>query len=129
MIIDSSKKAFALLPPIQNTNQEQFSAMYLDLGLKLICSKVLFLGSKDSCEVRFSKIIQNYYLANANSIIIAHNHPSKNCLPSDNDVYFTKQLKTICETLEIKLIDHIVYTTDSYFSFYDENLLLVSKII
>lgn len=129
MTINSSKKAYEYLRPLYNHNEEEFRVFYLRSDLKLIICKILFLGSKDKCEVRYSTIIKNYFLSQASAIIIAHNHPSQNCLPSENDILFTKHLKSLCDTLEIKLIDHLVYCQNDYFSFYDEKLLLISKLI
>lgn len=59
----------------------------------------------------------------ASGIIVAHNHPSGNLSPSQSDIDLTKKLKEAGKFLEIKLLDHIIYTVEGYFSFADEGLL------
>lgn len=57
------------------------------------------------------------------NILICHNHPSGNTKPSEQDKNITKKVKTALEALDCKLIDHIIITKDSYYSFLDNKLL------
>jgi len=59
----------------------------------------------------------------ASGIIVCHNHPSGNTRPSDADRKVTEKLKQAATLLEISLLDHVILTEDSYFSFADEGLL------
>lgn len=59
----------------------------------------------------------------ATSIILAHNHPSGNLTPSEPDIYLTNRLKEGGRLLEIEVLDHIILTNESYYSFADEGLL------
>lgn len=59
----------------------------------------------------------------ASSIILCHNHPSGNLAPSEQDKALTKKLQQAGAMLDIPVIDHIIYTDESYFSFADEGLL------
>jgi DNA repair protein RadC len=59
----------------------------------------------------------------ATSLIFAHNHPSGNLEPSDADKRITRQLKEAAAIMEIPVIDHLIVTQSSYFSFADEGLL------
>lgn len=68
-------------------------------------------------------VFQAAILANASSIILAHNHPSGNLKPSQADRNLTKKLKAAAELLDIELLDHLILTEESYFSFADEGLL------
>ena len=68
-------------------------------------------------------IFQVALKANASSVILCHNHPSGNTKPSDNDIQLTKKLKKAGEFLELNVLDHLIITPDSYFSFADESLL------
>tara|TARA_R110002050_G_scaffold107585_3_gene218102 strand:- start:747 stop:1202 length:456 start_codon:yes stop_codon:yes gene_type:complete len=54
-------------------------------------------------------------------MILAHNHPSGTLKPSQADISLTKKLKDAGELLDIKVLDHLIVTTESYFSFADEN--------
>jgi len=57
---------------------------------------------------------------NATSIILAHNHPSTNLKPSENDISLTKKVKEGAEILGLNLLDHLIITKSSYYSFSDD---------
>ena len=57
------------------------------------------------------------------SLILTHNHPSGNLRPSEADKQLTQKLKTAAESLDIKILDHIIVTEKSYFSFADDGIL------
>jgi DNA repair protein RadC len=59
----------------------------------------------------------------ASAIIIAHNHPSGNLKASKADIDLTNKIKLAGDTLEINLLDHIIMTEDSYYSFADDALI------
>jgi len=59
----------------------------------------------------------------ASSIILGHNHPSGNIKPSESDIRLTQKLKKAGSSLDLPVLDHLIITTDSYFSFADEGLL------
>ncbi|MGC3947998.1 MAG: JAB domain-containing protein [Chryseolinea sp.] len=61
--------------------------------------------------------------AGASGIILAHNHPSGNLTPSQADIQLTKKLKDGACLLEIQLLDHVILTSEGYFSFADDGLL------
>lgn len=60
---------------------------------------------------------------NATSIVLIHNHPSGNLNPSEQDKVITKKLKNACEVLDLTLLDHLIITKHSYYSFSDSGLL------
>ena len=68
-------------------------------------------------------IFQVALLSNSTSIIVAHNHPSGNLNPSLADFEMTEKIKSAGKFLDIPLLDHIIITKDSYFSFADEGKL------
>ena len=67
----------------------------------------------------FKKAIELY----ATAIILCHNHPSGKLQPSNADKLITSKLKNAGETLDIKVLDHLIITENAYFSFADENLM------
>ena len=73
--------------------------------------------------VSIRSIFSRAILCNANSIIVAHNHPSGIVKPSHEDISITRRIKEASEILDIKLIDHIIIGEDSYYSFKNEGLL------
>lgn len=68
-------------------------------------------------------ILQFALLSNATTLIIAHNHPSGNITPSRQDEELTKKIKTAASYFDIRLLDHIIVTSESYYSFADEGIL------
>ena len=58
--------------------------------------------------------------ANTSSIIVAHNHPSGNLKPSENDLRLTRRIKEGAKLLDITLLDHVIVTKDTYYSFADD---------
>ena len=59
----------------------------------------------------------------ASGVILAHNHPSGNPKPSRQDIQLTQKMKEAGKTLDIPLLDHLIFTDNGYFSFIDENML------
>ncbi|GAL86822.1 hypothetical protein MYP_4052 [Sporocytophaga myxococcoides] len=68
-------------------------------------------------------IFQTALLSNASGIILAHNHPSGNIYPSEPDIQLTKKMKEAGKVLEIPVLDHIIITSENYYSFADEGKL------
>ncbi len=70
------------------------------------------------------RIIAKYAIeALATGVIAAHNHPSGNLKPSDNDIAITKKIKDALNILDIQLYDHVLLTKEGYFSFGNNNLM------
>jgi DNA repair protein RadC len=70
------------------------------------------------------KIVLKYLIDSlASGLIIAHNHPSGVLKPSDEDIKITKQIAELCKLLETTLLDHVILTTDSFYSFADNGKL------
>ena len=68
-------------------------------------------------------VFQAALKANAQSIVLCHNHPSGNCSPSEADIQLTKRIKEAGKILELTLLDHIVITKNSYYSFADVGMI------
>lgn len=77
-------------------------------------------GGTDQTVIDPKLIVGAALKMGASGIIISHNHPSGNRLPSSHDRDVTKKIKQGCSYFGILLLDHIIVTTDSYYSFGDE---------
>ena len=108
--------------------QEYFYAVYLDTKKTIIKDKLLFIGTVNYSLVHPREVFKEAYLTGASAIILVHNHPSGNVIPSINDLDTTKKLKEISDVMGIKLVDHIIVGKDKYYSFI-ENGDLWKKII
>ena len=103
--------------------QEYFYCIYVDNKSKYIDKKCLFIGTINSSVVHPREVFKEAYLLSASGIICIHNHPSGDVTPSKEDINLTKKLKEISIIHGIKLIDHIIIGNDSYFSFFDNNMI------
>ncbi len=101
--------------------QEYFYCLYLDNNNKLIEDKLLFIGTLNKSNVHPREIFKYAYLNNSNKIILVHNHPSNNILPSKEDILFTKNIIEIGKLQDINVIDHLIIGNNNYYSFYDNN--------
>lgn len=102
--------------------QEYFYAIYLDQHKKLIDKKLLFKGTLNKSLVHPREIFKEAYLASAAYIICVHNHPSGNVIPSQDDINITNNLMKIGYIQGIPVLDHIIISSNNYFSFYENNV-------
>lgn len=80
-------------------------------------------GGTSGCIADPKVIFQIALKSNSSSVIVAHNHPSGNINPSNSDKELTKKLRSAGSFLDIPVLDHIILTSESYFSFADEGLI------
>ena len=81
------------------------------------------MGTVDRSLVHPREVFKNAYLCSASSFICLHNHPSGDIIPSKADIELTETLIEIGRIQGINLIDHIILSDDSYFSFFDNHLM------
>ncbi len=102
---------------LKDKNQEHFYVVYLDIRNRIIKDKLLFIGTANYSTIHPRDIFKEAYLNGAISIVVIHNHPSGEVLPSKNDLETTKQLVAVGNLLGIKVIDHIIIGESKYYSF------------
>ena len=96
----------------------------LNQANKLIGYTTISEGGLTSTIVDVRVVMQTALVSNATAIILAHNHPSGNTRPSGQDDSLTRKIKSACELMDIRLLDHIIVTPyDSYYSYNDEGRL------
>ncbi|MBD9085127.1 JAB domain-containing protein [bacterium] len=108
---------------LQDKTQEYFYAIYLDQAKTIIQDKLLFIGTINYSLVHPRDIFKEAYLLSASSIIIVHNHPTGNVLPSQNDIDTTNNLVKVGSLLGIKVIDHIIIGSHHYYSFFENGCI------
>lgn len=122
--ITSSNSVFELMQPvIGELPHEEFWIIYLNNSNKVIQQMQLSKGGITSTLVDVRLALKNALEVGATAIILCHNHPSGNLSPSGSDKQLTQKLKTASESLDIKILDHLIVTEKSYFSFADEGIL------
>ena len=122
--ITSSKSVFELMQPIIGDLQhEEFWIVYLNNSNKVIQKTQLSKGGITGTLVDVRLVLKNALEVGALGLILAHNHPSGTLKPSEADKNITQKLKTAAQSLDIKVLDHLIITEKAYFSFADENVL------
>ena len=107
----------------KDKKQEYFYCIYLDNAKKIIKEKLLFIGTINYSIVHPREVFKEAYMLSASAIICVHNHPSNNLSPSANDIEITKRLIEIGSILDIKIVDHLIIGSNSYFSFLENDLI------
>lgn len=119
-----SKQAFDLLKDmLQNENQENLVCIYLNNNSELISIKTITVGSITNTVFNPKDILKWALKYSAVAIIIAHNHPSGNVMPSKEDVIVTKNIVQAAQLLDIVVIDHIIIGKNKYYSFLENKKL------
>ena len=124
--ITNSLGAANLLRKSYNENtiecQEEVVVLFLDNANHVIGLQKLSKGGVSSTVVDTRLILSVALKSLASSIILSHNHPSGNLVPSEVDKKITQQLKDACKLLEITFLDHIIIAPGTgYYSFTDDN--------
>jgi len=122
--ITSSTDAYNLLKSVLiDLPHEEFWVIFLNRANRVIKLKRISMGGV-SGTVADVKIIFKEGIENlASGMILAHNHPSGNLNPSEQDIRLTKKMKESGVILDIPVLDHIIFTEQSYYSFADEAML------
>lgn len=122
--ITCSKDVFDILRPIiGDLEHEEFWVLFLNNANKVIQKKQISIGGKTGTLVDARIVFRLALEYGATAIVIGHNHPSGALHPSQSDKKLTSKLKAAGQTLDIGLLDHLVITEKSYFSFADESIL------
>ena len=106
---------------LSNKTQEYFYAIYLDTKKRIIKDKLLFIGTINYSLVHPREVFKEAYTTLASSIILIHNHPTGDVIPSKNDIDTTHKLKEIGDLMGISIIFHIIIGKDKYHSFFKNN--------
>jgi DNA repair protein RadC len=94
-----------------NEDRESFLVLHLDARLHITDVDRVSKGSIDGVEVHPREVFKAALLNNAKGIVLAHNHPSGNSIPSRQDIELTKRLKEVGELVGIPVYDHVVVTS------------------
>ena len=121
--ITSAKDVYDELKEYHNKKQEYFLCLYLDGANHLIQTKVITIGILNQSLVHPREVFSYAIEKRCASIIVAHNHPSGLLEASNEDINVTKRLKESSKILGIELLDHLIITSDGYFSFKEEGVL------
>jgi len=101
-----------LLMCMRDYAKEVFACLFLDTKNRVIEFEELFVGSLHNAEVHPREVVKQALKHNANSVILAHNHPSGDCKPSQSDIEITHTLRDALSLMDIKVLDHLIIGDD-----------------
>jgi DNA repair protein RadC len=120
---NSQQVADHLVILLEGKKRETFVVMYLNQRNALIDSEVIFEGTVNHAVVYPREIVKSALLKDSSAIICGHNHPSGAVKPSSDDQAITRKIKEACDTIDVRLLDHIIIANGEFFSFADSGLL------
>jgi len=123
--ISGSRDAYEIVMPIWDDLEyrESFAILLLNRANRVLGIANISSGGLSGTVADPKVIFQHALKANASSIILLHNHPSGNTQPSEADITLTRKMKECGKFLDLPVLDHLIVTTDGYFSFANEGLI------
>lgn len=122
--VRTSRDAYqAIAPLLADLPQEQFWILLLNRANRIIGRQMISAGGISGTVVDAKVIFKKALEVSASSIVLCHNHPSGNAVPSQADIDITRKLKTAGTTLDITVLDHLIVCDQAYYSFADEGKL------
>lgn len=125
--IKSSKDCYRLLLQTWDKNRiefvEQFKVILMNRAQRVLGIYEMSTGGVSGTVADPKLVFIAALKANACNLILSHNHPSGNLRPSRGDEELTSKIKEAGKFLDIQVSDHIIVTSEGYFSFADEGLL------
>ncbi len=103
-----------VLTPFDQT--EHFHAVFLDETQSFVGDAPLGRRGLDKLSFRMRDLFSEALSMDAKGLVVAHNHPSGRCRPSQFDIESTRRLKTTAKALDIDLLDHLIFTQDAVYS-------------
>ena len=107
-------------PTLQDSDVEEFWVLLMNQNHRLIKKLCISRGGITEVSVDIRIIIREAVLVNATIIAVCHNHPSGSLRPSKPDDDLTFSLLKACQLMRIKLLDHVIVTDGSYYSYHEE---------
>lgn len=122
--IRESKDIYKVLQPyLSDLQTEEFWAVFLNQNNRIVGKARLSAGGINQSVVDVRILFKTALEHLSTAIAIAHNHPSGNLKPSQEDLRITKQIAAAGKILNIQLLDHLIISQNAYLSFADENIL------
>jgi len=103
--------------------KEHFIVLHTDSKNKVICQDNVAVGSLNATVVHPREVFKSALLSSASGIVLIHNHPSGDPMPSKEDIAITKRLSECGDLLGIRVLDHIIVGDPKHFSFRNHGLI------
>ena len=122
-LVRGPETVFDLTRDIRGLNREHFVGFYLNSRNQVLRREIISIGSLNASIVHPREVYQPAIAVSAASLILAHNHPSGDPTPSEEDLAITRRLVEAGRILGIDVLDHVVVAKDAYASFKERKLL------
>ncbi|MDD2786426.1 MAG: DNA repair protein RadC [Patescibacteria group bacterium] len=122
-VINTAKDAAAQLTDMRDLKKEHFVVLYLNAKNQLVHKETISMGTLNANLVHPREVFEPALKYSAAQIIAAHNHPSGDPKPSDDDLEVTKRLTEAGKMMGIEIMDHVIVSKNSHLSFKEEKLL------
>lgn len=122
-IISSAKDVIAQAVYMRDKSREHLMAIFLNARNEMIYKKPMFIGTLSANLVHPREIFQEALKQNAAAVVLAHNHPSGDAEPSEADLEITKRIQEAGKIMGIEVLDHVIITKNTSFSFKNEKLI------
>jgi DNA repair protein RadC len=116
LVVSGPADAYRLVRDLGRARKEHLVALYLDAQNHLLVRETVSVGSLNTTRTHPREIFQPAIACSAMGLILAHNHPSGNLTPSQEDVDFTNAIRRAAEILGIGLYDHLIVSAKGYLS-------------
>ena len=121
--ITSSSDAVNIFRPLfEGLQHEECWVLFLNRANRLIGQEMVSSGAQDVTLIDRRMILRRALEKSASAVIVVHNHPSGNPLPSVDDVEQTRELGKALKSCGLQLVDHVIVSGKSYYSFSDERV-------
>jgi len=121
--ISTPKDAVAQLTELRHNKKEHFVALYLNAKNEMVHKETISMGTLNANLVHPREVFEPALKYSAASIMVAHNHPSGDPKPSEDDLEITKRLMEAGKMMGVEVLDHVIVAKNSHFSFKEEKLL------
>ncbi|BDR60386.1 JAB domain-containing protein [Lactobacillus xylocopicola] len=122
VLTSSSEVGTYLINKLAGHKQEELWAIYIDNSSHIIAEKQLFQGTLDKSVAHPREVFRWAVLYACAGLLVVHNHPSGNLLPSKSDIAFTESLQTAAKLLHIDFLDHFIVGKGHYLSMREQQL-------
>lgn len=120
--LDTPALCYEVLKNMGAWEVEQLEVLYLDGRHRLIQRRTVAIGAGNTVYVSPRDIFRHACRLNAVAIVVAHNHPSHDPMPSASDVDLTRRIRAAGDLLGVTMLDHMVIAAEGYYSFADNRL-------
>jgi DNA repair protein RadC len=111
-----------LMPRLSLLAQEHFLTLHLNTKNRLLGTETVTIGTLDASLVHPREVFKAAIRQSSAALILAHNHPSGDPRPSQEDISLTRRLRESGELLGIPILDHVIIGNQNYYSMREEGL-------